>query len=135
MRVFKTTYNDRQGRTRESAKWYVEFRDHNEAVRRLPAFVVKAASEEMGRNLVKLADYHKGTGGQTNPAISRWLTTLPRRTRDKLVIIGLLAAQRVAAGKPLREHLDDCRRALADRNNRAKQVRISFKRVSALLDG
>ena len=63
-RVFKTTYKDRKGKTREAAKWYVEFRDHLDYVRRLPAFVSKAASEEMGRNLVRLVDYHKATGGQ-----------------------------------------------------------------------
>src|SRR5215475_3489516 len=106
-RGFKTTYKDRKGKTREAEKWHVEFRDHNETVRRLPAFTSKPASEEMGRNLVKLAEYHKGTGGQTDPALSRWLAGLPRQTRDKLVSIGLLEAQRVAAGKPLREHLDD----------------------------
>ncbi len=89
----------------------------------------------MGRNLVKLVEYHGATGGQIDPALSRWLTTLPERTRDRLVSIGLLGAQRVAAGKPLREHLDDWHQALADRNNSAKHVRISVNRVSALLDG
>ncbi len=62
-RLFKTTYKDGNGRTREAAKWYVEFRDHNRTVRRLPAFTSKAASEEMGRNVVKLVEYHSGTGG------------------------------------------------------------------------
>ena len=89
-RVFKTTYKDRKGRTKEAAKWYVEFRDQLDTVRRLPAFTSKAASEEMGRNLVKLVAYHKGSGGQTDPALTRWLTGLPQRTRDKLVRIGLL---------------------------------------------
>jgi len=135
MRVFKTTYRDRKGRTQEAAAWYVEFRDHLDTVRRLPAFPSKAASEEMGRGLEKLVAYHKASGGQIDPALSRWVTTLPERTRDKLVSIGLLGAQRVAAGKPLREHLDDWRQALADRNNSAKHVRMSFNRVSALLDG
>ena len=27
-RLFKTTYKDAKGRTREAAKWYVEFKDH-----------------------------------------------------------------------------------------------------------
>src|ERR1700693_5132429 len=101
MRVFRTTYKDKQGKSREASKWYVEFRDHNETVRRLPAFTSKAASEEMGRNLVKLVEYHKGTGGQTDPALSRWLNDLPQRTREKLVSIGLLSAERAALSKPL----------------------------------
>ena len=37
MRVFKPSYNDRKGRKREAAKWYVEFRDQLERPRRLPA--------------------------------------------------------------------------------------------------
>ena len=51
MRVFKTTYKDKKGRTCEAAKWYVEFRDHLETVRRVPGFESKAATQEMGRNL------------------------------------------------------------------------------------
>src|SRR6516225_6177041 len=98
MRVFKTTYKDRKGHTKEASAWYVEFRDHLETVRRLPAFTSKAASEEMGRNLEKLVAYHKASGGQTDPALSRWLAGLPQKTREKLVSIGLLDSQRVAVG-------------------------------------
>jgi hypothetical protein len=53
-RLFKATYKDRRGKTREAAKWYVEFKDHLDTVRRLPAFTSRAASEEFGRHLVKL---------------------------------------------------------------------------------
>ena len=35
MRVFKTTYTDRDGQAKQASKWYVEFRDHNDVVRRL----------------------------------------------------------------------------------------------------
>ena len=31
-RLFKTTYNDRRGKTRESSKWYVEFKGANEVI-------------------------------------------------------------------------------------------------------
>ena len=65
MRVFKTTYKDRKGRRKKAASWYVEFHDHREYIRRLPGFLSKAASEEMGRNLEKLVSYHKARGGQT----------------------------------------------------------------------
>src|SRR5262245_66289608 len=112
-RVFKTTYKDTKGRTREAAKWYVEFRDHLETVRRLPAFTSKPASEELGRNLVKLVGYFKGSGGQIDPALTTWLTTLPERTRERLVEIGLLPADRAATAKPLAKHLADFSMALA----------------------
>ena len=53
MRVFKSTYRDAEDRKRQTAKWYVEFTDQRETVRRLSAFTSKAASEEMGRNVDK----------------------------------------------------------------------------------
>src|SRR5207244_4404138 len=77
MRVFKTTYKDKSGQTRQAANWYVEIKDHLEHTRRLPAFVSKAASEEMGRNLVKLPERQDGSsarstspdGGRTDPPV------------------------------------------------------------------
>ena len=38
MRVFKTTYTSKDGRAVEADKWYVEFADHREKVRRLAGF-------------------------------------------------------------------------------------------------
>src|SRR5712692_5652837 len=124
MRVFKTTYKDRKGRTKEAPKWYVAFRDHLETVRRLPAFPSKAASEEMGRNLEKLVAYYKASGGQTDPALTRFLIGLPVKTREKLVAIGLLAADRVATAKTLAEHLADFAAALNAKGNSVFHVDV-----------
>ncbi|MHC4610052.1 MAG: hypothetical protein ACYS7M_06855, partial [Planctomycetota bacterium] len=107
MRLFKTTYKDANGKTRQAAKWYVEFRDQNETIRRSPAFTSKAASDELGRNVVKLVAYFKASGGQTDPGLAEWLAGLPQRAQDKLVSIGVLDAERVAVSKPLSAHLDD----------------------------
>src|SRR5262245_9064965 len=104
-RLFRATYKDRGGTKRQSGKGYVEFRDHSETGRRLPAFPNKAASDEMWRYLVQLVEYHKATGGQAVPSLSRWLAGLPLVIGDKLVSIGLLDRERVAVGKPLGEHL------------------------------
>ena len=135
MRIFKTTYKDRKGRTREAADWYVEFRDHNATVRRLPAFTSKAASEEMGRNLVKLVEFHKGSGGQTDPALSRWLADLPERTRAKLVSIGLLSAERAAVSKPLADHVEDFGKALQAKGNSPEHVKLVTARVRRIVEG
>jgi len=43
MRLFQTTYRDRDGKRRIASRWYVEFR-WGERVRRLPAFTDKLAS-------------------------------------------------------------------------------------------
>jgi len=134
-RLFKTTYKDRKGRTKESAKWYCEFRDHLDAVRRLPASASKAASEELGRNLVKLVAYHKASGGQTDPALTRWLTCLPRQTREKLVAIGLLAPERVGTHKTLTEHLDDFGKALTAKGSSSFHVEVVTGRARKIIDG
>jgi integrase len=135
-RVFKTTYKDRKGRRKEAAAWYVEFRDQLDIVRRLPAFTSKAASEEMGRNLVKLVAYHKASGGQTDPALTRFLTGLPAKLREKLVSIGLLAADRVATAKPLSEHLDDFALALTAKGNSPFHVEtVTGRARRVLVDG
>jgi hypothetical protein len=134
-RVFRTTYKDRKGKTQEAAKWYVEFRDNTETVRRLPTFISKAALEEMGRNLEKLVAYHKASGGQTDPALTRFLMELPAKTREKLVVIGLLAAERVTVGKPLREHLDDFGKALEAKGNTPFHVEVITKRARRIIEG
>ena len=75
MRVFKATYRDRRGRTRESSKWYVEFKDHLEAVRRLPVFCDKGQSEQFGGNLVKLVA-HRMNREPADVDLRRWLDGL-----------------------------------------------------------
>jgi len=107
MRVFKTTYNDKQGRTKQAAKWYIEFIGLHETVHRLPAFTSKSASEEVMRNIGKLVGYSKASGGQVDPSLSTWLAGLPVKMRDTFVRWGILPAERVAVAKPLADHLND----------------------------
>ncbi len=135
MRVFKTSYTDRKGKARAASKWYVEFKDHLETVRRLSAFTNKAASEELGRNLKKLVEYHKATGGQVDPSLSRWLAGLPQRTRERLVAIDLLDGQRVAVSKPLADHLDDWAEAMLAKGNTRNHVELVTARARRIIDG
>jgi len=135
MRVFKTTYKDKKGRTQKAAKWYVEFRDQLECVRRLPAFESKAASQELGRNLDKLVAYHKSSGGQTDPSITAWLTGLPRKTRERLVAIGLLNPERVAVSKALGDHLADWMETLKARGCSGRHVDLVVSRARKVTDG
>jgi len=134
-RLFKTTYKNTNGETAEAAKWYCEFRDRNATTRRLPAFTSKAASEELGRNIVKLVEYHKATGGQTDPALSRWLTDLPRQTRAKLMDIGLLSRERAASCKFLVEHLNDFKAFLTANGQTPKHAGLVHSRAKRVLHG
>jgi integrase len=135
MRVFKSTFRDRKGKTTKTANWYIEFQDHRGTTRRLAAFTSKSASEELGRNIDKLSSYARATGGQVDPALQQWVSTLPKSILSKLVTIGLVKTDRVAVSKPLTEHLNDYIAALAAKGNTEKHVRLSKARIQRVFDG
>ena len=135
MRLFKSSYRDRRGRKRETAKWYCELTDHLETTRRIPAFTSKAASLELGRNLVQLVAYHRSSGGQTDPALLVWLEALPARTKARLVKIGLVDARQATATKGLTEHLDDFASSLAAGDVSANQVALVTGRARRVIEG
>src|SRR5262249_16025956 len=68
-------------------------------------------------------------------ALTQWLTGLPRRTREKLVQIGLLDAQRVDVSKPLSQHLDDFSKALTAKGSTPKQVEQVKFRAKKIING
>ena len=77
MRVFKQQYKSRNGKTKKSTKWYVELKDHNETMRRLPGFTDKKATQEFGRRLENLVAV-RTLGDTPGPELSRWLETVNR---------------------------------------------------------
>jgi hypothetical protein len=56
MRIYKTTYKDREGKLRKSAKWYLDFADHSQLRHKIPAFADKRLSEALGRNVESLVN-------------------------------------------------------------------------------
>jgi integrase len=134
MRVYKSTYTDVGGKRREPPKWYVEFRDHMETIRRLAAFTHLDQSEELGRKLVRLAGY-RISGEQPDPVIARWIETIPPRMRSKLMSWGLLDARQVAAGRSLAEHLVDFETALKAKGNTTAYVKMMVARVRRVTTG
>jgi integrase len=121
MRVYKTTYRDRAGRTRETSKWYVEFSDHQETTRRLPGFTDKAATMELGRKLVKLAAV-RGAHDTPGAELMRWFESMPPSMRETLVKWGMLESRRVAASKTLAAHLDDFETGMKSRGRSPQHV-------------
>ena len=85
MRVFRTTYKDKNGQKKQAAKWYVELRDHLQTVRRFPAFTDKKQSEALGRQIERLIAC-KVSGEQPDPQMSRWLENIPERLRSILSV-------------------------------------------------
>jgi integrase len=134
MRVFKTTYTDRQGKQREAAKWYIEFRDHAQTVRRLPAFTDKAQSEQAGRNIEKLVAArinHESLEGQ----LAKWFGGLPTKMQETLAGWGVVEGKAVVGRKTLDKHLDEFEVALTNRGNTAKHAALATRRAKTLFTG
>jgi len=134
MRVFRQRYKGRDGKTKKSAKWYVEFKDHNETMRRLPAFTEKAATQELGRRLEKLIA-SRVLGQTPGPDLARWLETIPAELRKRLAKIGLLDSRIVANSKRLSEHLSDFHASILHKNRTRNHANLTEARVRNVLDG
>ena len=134
MRVFRTSYRDRKGKLKRPKKWYAEFRDQNEIIRRVPGFTSRSATEELGRKLEQLVAYHQATGGQTDPALQRWLNDLPNSLREKLVDLRLVEGGRVAATMSLDQHLTDWGGALHAKGNTAAHVKLVVSRARRVIE-
>ncbi len=134
IRVFKTSYKTREGKTKEVSHWYIELRDHLKTVRRFPAFTDREESEALGRQIRRLVSCKIG-GEAPGPDLSRWLENIPASLRDQLARIGLIDPARAAAGKPLLEHVADFERNLLDRGDTGKQAGQTASRVRKILAG
>jgi integrase len=63
--------------------------------------------------------------------LTKWLEGIPTRLRNHLQRIGLLNPQRVAASKPLKEHLEDFRRSIGDTT---KHARCTYNAIVRLFE-
>jgi hypothetical protein len=54
MRLCRQQYKGRAVKTRESAKWYAEIKEHVGRRRRMPGFTDKGATAELGRQVERL---------------------------------------------------------------------------------
>jgi integrase len=106
MRVYKATYKDRNGNKRKSAKWYLDFSDHNQLRHKIPAFADKRVSEAFGRNIESLVNC-RSAGLEPDIKLNQWIETLPDSLLKKFVFWGLIDGQRAEITKPLTEHISD----------------------------
>ena len=132
MRVFKATYKDRKGKTRESSKWYVELR-HKDTVCRLPAFKDKASSEEFGRKVERLSACRTAEE-LPPPELSRWVDSLPSNTLAVLARMKILDSRRLASSKALKEHVEDFKLSLVAKGSSELHAIQTAKRVEFLTD-
>ena len=90
--------------TRQSSKWHIKFVDAGGIDRRIPAFTDKVQSEALAKQVERLVSC-RIAGERPTAQLSRWLEQIPEKLRDKLAEFGLLETSRIAAQKPLSEHI------------------------------
>jgi integrase len=134
MRVFKPTRKTKTGKVQQYSKWYVEFRDHLETIRRLPGYTDKRQTEELGRNVQRLVA-SRGNGFELEDDLGKWLESIPKRVRTKLADIGLIDRKKLAAGKTLAMHVDDFEASLNAKGNTEKHPRVVAGRARRLFAG
>ncbi len=134
MRVFRTTYKDKNGVKQTAQKWYIELRDHLDIIRRFPAFTDREQSAALGRQIERLVRF-RVSNDPLDPAMCRWLEQIPNKLRRHFVRIGLLDAQRAAGGKPLTEHLADFEAVLKAQGKSASHIAGTVSRIKSILNG
>ena len=134
MRVFKQKYRNRNGKLKDSAKWYVEFRDHQEVTQRIPGFTDKKLTQELGGKLEKLVA-SRVLSQTPSPELSKWLETMPSSLRKRIVKFGLLDSQTMSNSRVLEKHVDEFHTSLLDKGNTRDYSNSKCARVKKLLAG
>ena len=117
---------------RNRRKWAVCLLDHRERRRRLTGFADRAQTEELGRKAEKLIAA-RANNEPPDPALQGWLDSMQPRIRDKLVEWDILDPRRVAATRPLTDHLDDFERSLRAKSRSEQHVRDLMTRLHTLV--
>jgi integrase len=134
MRVCRQQYKARDGKTRESANWYAEVKDHNGRYRRIPGFTDKGATAELGRQVERLISL-RAVKQPPPPELSAWLEGMPATFSKRLVGWGILDQRHAPHGKTLLEHLKDFREALVNKGGTEMHADIVAARVRNLVQG
>jgi len=132
MRIYRETFKD-DGQVKKTAKWYVDFRDHNKLRHKLPAFIDKRASEAFGRNIESLVNCRL-SGLEHDVKLNQWLETLPSSILKKFTSWGLIDGQRAEITKPLTEHISDYVKILGIKGFSADYVRRMKNRLAKIIE-
>ena len=132
MRIYKATYKDRSGNKRKSAKWYLDFSDHNQLRHKIPAFADKRISEAFGRNIESLVNC-RIAGLEPDVKLNQWIETLPDSLLKKFVSWGLIDGQRSEITKPLTEHINEYIKILEAKGNSKDDIVRTRNRLKKIV--
>src|SRR4051812_266995 len=127
MRVRKIDRHD-GGVKAKSSKFYAIFSDHGGIIRRVALFEDRKASEEAGRKIDKLVDIR--AANDTLPEeLTRFIETTLPAIREKLAEYGIIGTTRLAASKPISQHIDDWKTAINARGKTKRHADLITGRV------
>ena len=133
MKVRKGKYRNRDGNLVETPRYYVRFSDAIGRRQCTPGYPSRKASEELGRKLERLVAF-VSSGLEPDAGLRVWLDSLPDIMQNRLVKMGLIEAQRQAAGRSLAEHIVDYAASQTAAGVSAKHVAQVTKRLLTLFD-
>ncbi len=125
MRVFKKP---------KARTWTIEVRDHLQIIRRIPGLPSKRHTESMAEMIVDLVQC-KSSHRTPNEDTCKWLEGISVKLRKRLVEIGLIDRQYVAAGQSISVHVDEWVKSLTAKERTAKQINQQKSRVNRVIDG
>lgn len=134
MRLFKPKYKDKSGKTKQVAKWWVEFRDPNGIVRRWGLSTTDKDVADITANQIGSLNEWAKKGLDPKPDIVKWVRRQGPKFRDKIYAAGLLSPDKMNLTKPILERLEDYRNALLI-NSKGRYPRQTIKRIGRIIDG
>jgi integrase len=133
VRTFRPRWPVGNGNYRECNKWYVEHRTADGVVRRFPGFADRAATEELGRKIVRIISLHEA-GVAFDPALLETIKKFTPRLRARLQKLGVLDARQSGATRPIAQLINEWRKSLQAKERTPKQIGQVTSRVERTLE-
>ena len=131
MRLFKPKYKDKKGKTKQVAKWWIEFRDPNGTVQRWSLSTTNQDVAEITKSQISsLNEWVKKDLSPPDDLVN-WVRRQEPKLRNKIYEAGLLRAEQANRTRPLTEHLADFIRDLQinSDNGYSTQVEANIRRI------
>ena len=120
---------------KDSAKWYGVFVDFSGALRRLPLFEYRRASNSLARTVDRLNSVRCDNDSVLPPDLARAVEEMPAAIRARLAGWDIIRSERAAATKPLSAHVEDWKAALLAKGGTKHHAATSASRVLRIVGG
>ena len=134
MKIQRRAYRDRQGRARQTERFYCVFEDHLGRRQRIPAFPDEKASAQLGGMLDYLV-VCKERRSVPDRDVRKWVAGLRPQLAQRIVRTGLLEIPDVAGARPLDADLEHWEESLEAKEATHKHVKLAVKRARAIIEG